>query len=421
MSQANEAREIDDPSHAMPEEPIANLTRRKRTAHLTKISDWLKKSIFESAEKKYRYRLLEENLEHRDEMIKELQVLVQEAHEDFRQHIRNLLGYSLDPLGEPCTTYPLDDYPRCWPLKTLKGYFGEIFAGVIAEHLNPFNQDWEIPTFPFRVHTSEFHQLEMWRQTGEEPRTRPGRFGDDFLAFQRNDSGKIVRSLVCEAKCTYRHNKKLIEDAHEKASSKNIVPLDYLKLVEILKDYEDQDSRAHEWVEALRQLQFITKDSPGYERNDLVSYICGLPPTRATTETIPQDQPHAMYTGGRWLEAVETRLYDVDGLVEAVYQKEMFFIDESREQIELETLWKSVLGKMSPYNVKVLATQHCKLLYFDGKHANISVSALPLFRKVLNNDSQIKAAFTASGLFKPEKKGHNISIRFVIQRPSTPL
>jgi hypothetical protein len=135
MSQANEAREIDDPSHAMPEEPIASLTRRKKTAHLTKISDWLKKSIFESAEKKYRYRLLEENLEHRDEMIKELQVLVQEAHEDFRQHIRNLLGYSLDPLGEPCTTYPLDDHPRCWPLKTLKGYFGEIFAGVIAEQV----------------------------------------------------------------------------------------------------------------------------------------------------------------------------------------------------------------------------------------------------------------------------------------------
>jgi hypothetical protein len=421
MSRANEAQGIEEPSQPIPQEPRRSITRQKKTAHLTKISDWLKNSISESLDKKYRYRLLEENVDHRDEMIKELQVLVQEAHEDFRQHIRNLLGHSLDPLdplGQPCITYALDDYPRCWPLKTLKGYFGEIFAGVVAEHLNPFDQDWEIPAFPFRLHMSEFHQLEMWRQTGEEPRTRPGRFGDDLIAFQRNDTGKIIRSLTCEAKCTYRHNKSLIEDAHAKASSKNPVPLDYLKLVEILRDYQEQDSRAHEWIEALRQLQFITKDSLDCERYDLVSYICGLPPALANTETIPQKQPHEMYTGGRWLEAVETRLYDVEGLVEAVYQKEMRFIDESQEPTELENLWQAVLEHVTPRSVKFLATQHCKLLYFDGQRANISVTSLPLFRTVLNKDSQIKAAFTASGLFKPIGKSDKVSIRFITQHPS---
>jgi hypothetical protein len=352
-------------------------------------------------------------------MIGEFQVLAHEAHEEFRQHIRNLLGYSLDPLGESESfgDYPLDEYPRCWPLKTLQGYFGEIFAGVIAEHLNPFNQDWEIPIFPFRHHMSEYHQLEMLRQTGEEPRTRPGRFGDDLLAFQRNQDGKIVRALVCESKCVYKHSKPSIEEAHEKASEKNAVPLDYLKLVEILKDYEDHDSNAREWVTALRNLRLVKADSPDYERYDLVSYVCGLPPAKTSTEGIPRSHPHTKYTGGRWLEAVETQLYDVEGLVEAVYQKEMHFVDESRDPTELKAIWEQVLMHVTPLVFQALVTQHCQLLHFDGHSANISVSSLPLFRKVLKDSSHIKNAFNKAGLFHPQKDGHKVNTRFVIHSP----
>src|SRR5207248_2506322 len=117
--------------------------------------------------------------------------------------------------------------------QTLKGYFGEIFAAIIAQNFSPFElHNWEVPAFLFRHHLVEFQHLEAMRQQGSEAKYRPGRTGDDCLAFQRDGNGEIVRVLYCEAKCTVDHESGMIADAYEKASKSAIV--DFLQVIEVL-------------------------------------------------------------------------------------------------------------------------------------------------------------------------------------------
>ncbi|MCY6494534.1 hypothetical protein [Leptolyngbya sp. GGD] len=370
------------------------MIRAARKASLKNLSNWLIPVVTESTDKKYRHCRLEEQLDHRSASIQELQILVHEAHEDFRRHFRKLLGESLDPLGGADSEYPLEDYPRIFPLQQLKGYFGEIFAGVIAENLDPLGHQWEVPIFAFRHHHSAFHQFEMYRQNGEPPKTRPGRFGDDMLAFERDSEGNIIRALVCEAKCTSKHNTEMIKDAHEKASEGNFVPVDYLKLVELLKDYPT-DPNAVAWIHALQRLQFVRRNTINYERCDLVSYICGLPPARA--ELISRSKPHIKYTANRRLEAVEVLLHDVEGLVEAVYQKEEIAIISIKSPALLDELWQDIVRCVTPQKVKELVSQHCRLLSFDGYRAIVEVSSLGVYRDVLSKDTHIRQAFEETG------------------------
>lgn len=284
-----------------------------------KLSHWLPNTVTESKDKSFRHRFIKEDLTHRNEALKELRVIVQDAHEDARNHLRTLAGISLDPLAPGAvasTRDPAEGYPeRLHPI-TLKGYLGEIFAAVLAEHFLPFDFDnWKVPAFLFRFHLVEFQQLESMRQTGAAAKKRPGRTGDDCVAFQLDGSGRIIRSLYCEAKCTYEHDTDLISDAHVKVGESEIV--DIPQLIEILR--EKNDSESLQWVDALRQF-WLHEVSRGYERFDLVCYVCGKSPVRGGRETwMSVDKPHADYRGGRKLEAIEVHLNDIAGILHEVY------------------------------------------------------------------------------------------------------
>lgn len=286
---------------------------------MMKLEDWLSNSVTESKDKRYRHRLLKENPEQRLRIIPALKSYVQKAHDDMRRRIYKAAGISLDPLGSPPAYDLAEGYPECLHIQTLKGYFGEIFAGLVAENFSPFGYNWKVPAYLFRFHKVSFEKLEIWRQTGEKPGIIPGRSGDDCLAFQRDEKGRIVRSLVCEAKCTPDHESKMISDAHEKVSEPNLKPVNLMELIEILLEYDDPEST--QWVDSLRQL-WLDKSITDYERCDLVSYVCGHSPVKGDGKTwIPADKPHEKYTGGRRLEAVEAHLCDVEGLVREVYGK----------------------------------------------------------------------------------------------------
>lgn len=285
-----------------------------------KFSNWLTSSITESNKKKYRHQLLKENVNNRPKIRKELKLVIQRAHEDVRRHLRKISGESLDPLRNTPKRDPAEGYPSSLDIKTLKGYFGEVFAGIIAENFRPFQEnDWKVPAFLFRFHTVAFQQLELLNQTGAIAKTIPGRTGDDCLAFKRDNDGNIIKSLVCEAKCTASHDSNMISLAHEKISEKNLKPVDLLRLVEILLDYKDQESLS--WVNSLRQLNFKEK-LDHYERYDLVCYICGRFPVQKNRYSwIPSEKPHEKYRGKRRLEAVEVHLQDVTDLISYIYDK----------------------------------------------------------------------------------------------------
>lgn len=292
---------------------------RRKFTKFHGISNWLSNSVTESQDKRYTHRLLKEDKTQRDVILDELISIVQKAHEDARFRLRKLAENPLAPFSDFPETDPCQGYPESFNIITLQGYFGEIFAGIIAENFEHFGyDDWEVPAFLFRFHSTEFQHLAEINQTGEIAKKRPGRTGDDSLAFRRNNEGFIIASLVCEAKCTCDHDSGMISDAHIKASASNVKPVDILQVIEILLDYNDEFSS--EWVCSLKLLQ--GKVDRNYERCDLVSYVCGISPQKPKTRKTwidPPHQRHEKYTADRKLEAVEIHLDDIENLIKTVY------------------------------------------------------------------------------------------------------
>lgn len=283
------------------------------------LSYWLQNSVNETKDKKYRHRLLKENNVKRVDAIEELRGIYEEAHNDARLRLRKVLDISLHPLEDEESFDPAQGYPEMFDMTTLKGYFGEVFAGLIAENFFPFDEmRWKVPVFSFRYHEIAFDQLEMYRLTGDKLNAIPGRTGDDCLAFVLDDTNKIVKVLFCEAKCTANHKESMISEAHNKISSKNLLPVEIRRIIDILRDYDDSESLT--WMYSLRELYINGKEC---ERYDLVSYVCGKSPVKPKTRKswIPIDMPHTKYEGARKLEAVEIHLTDVENLIKEVYRK----------------------------------------------------------------------------------------------------
>lgn len=285
---------------------------------ITKLSKWLNDKRTDDLGKKYCHLLLIEQSGKRNEVIGELAEYFNQAYEPFRQHIRELLGYSLNPLENNAGDDPAIGYPENLHPLTLQGYFGEVFAGIVAEHYELLgSEEWEVPVFLFHSHDVAFQQLEFARQTGKEVKRVPGRTGDDCLAFVRDSDGKIIRIMVCEAKCLTDHNATLIKDAHEKISSPNIVPVDTIKIIEALQLIPDKENTV-KWINALRRVYY--KNDVIKERCDMVLYICGRAPKKDET-WISTTMPHKSYKGDRKLMAAEIQLIDVADIVKDVHDR----------------------------------------------------------------------------------------------------
>lgn len=279
---------------------------------------WLSDTTSRSQDGRYRHRLLIEKDGGRDSIMPEMVEYIQNAHEDVKRHLRNVARFNLDPLLEPLANDPAEGYPQCFHVQTLKSYFGEIFPAIIAENMSPFDEDgWKVPAHLFRFHLVALQQVENIRQTGIQANLIPGRTGDDCVAFQRDNNGRIIRSLFCEAKCTQNHSRELIKDAHKKISDSRYWPVDTMLIIEILKDYDDDESEG--WINSLHQLRLRDYSEEDYERCDLISYICGQFPKR-NNSWISTSNPTPEYTGGRRLECVELHLNDVLGFVQQVYE-----------------------------------------------------------------------------------------------------
>lgn len=390
---------------------------KKTSSHFTCLSNWLESSVTESLDKKYRHNVLKENLNYRNNIIPELQSAIKEAHKDALNSIQDLEVGSLDPFEEFGFTKDANSsnkYPQDLNLITLKGYFGEIFAGIVAENFSSHGEhNWEVPAFPFRFHNAAFEQLEMIVQTGEEAGIIPGRTGDDCLAFIRNDEGEINKSLICEAKCTSTHQTKMINEAHQKSSTPNPKPVILKQLINILKNSKDEYSK--EWINSLTKL-LLTKNIPSnYERCDLVSYICGLPPVKASTVIIPKDKPHGEYKGNRRLEAVEIHLHDVDGLIADVYNKQEYFQAKNHSEFDLSIAWSKILNSITPPTAKALLEQRCKLIVVNNEEIIISVDSIRNFRIVQRNKDNIKKSFINAQIFS---KDNIPKLKIILEKPT---
>lgn len=298
----------------------------------SKFSHWLQDTVSETRNKRYRHRLLTEYPNTRDEILEMLTAYVQNAHDDARRRLRKLAPNSLDPLGLPSFD-PAKGYPELFHMNTLKGYFGEVFAGLIAEYFSPFGEDgWKVPAFLFRYHSVEFQQLELLHQTGGKAKKRTGRTGDDCLAFRFDDQGQVIRHLYCEAKCTPIHRLSMVKKAHKTVSESFV--LDLPQIIEVLQ--QKNDASFDQLIAAIQQL-WIQGAKHKSERCDMVSYICGVDPKRDGRLTwLPTDQPREEYKAQRRLEAVEIHLPQVESLIRRVYGKIDDNEDSDSEEDEIE-------------------------------------------------------------------------------------
>jgi len=142
---------------------------------------------------------------------------------------------------------------------TLQGYLGETLAGLAVEHFGAFGRtDWHVPAYLFRFHTTEFQHLDLINERlimGEdhEPdavaERRPGRTGDDAIAFRIDAAGKITHVLTLEAKCLRESNAGTIREAHGKLAVGGIRPSGVRELINLLSKYES--AVAQDWLERL--------------------------------------------------------------------------------------------------------------------------------------------------------------------------
>ncbi len=308
----------DQPANKKADDPDLGIeaisAQRQKLSHLRAFLDEHRSEV---PDHNYLHLLLTESSGHREKAIEELRRYAQVAHEGARLRIRAPLAESLRPVDLGTTNDPAFGYPEDLDLRALKGLFGELLAGIAAEHYELFGSNgWEVPAYLFRTHTAAFQKLERIRQGASDGGAVVGRTGDDCIAFERDCDGRITRWMACEAKCTKGHDAGAIADCHEQLNTSALQPIDLLRLIEALEDYK-KDEYAASWQTSLRNLYW----SKAAERCDAIVYVCGRRPKKRLTWIDPS-APHKTYTVHRKLAAIEIHLNDVEATVKYVYSRD---------------------------------------------------------------------------------------------------
>lgn len=290
------------------------------------LNAWLVGQRLANAHERYRLRVWRENRAGLAAIQAELIAYVDEALEDARRRIRRGFEDDLSPFNDPAVD-PAANYPALLHRITLQGYLGETLAVLAVEHWGAHGHtDWVVPAFLFRLHDQEFQHLEAINErllAGEayDPdrvaERRPGRTGDDGLAFRINGENTITDVLTLEAKCLAQNNNAKIEEAHEKLAAGGLRPSGVRELINLLEEYDTPEAQA--WQEALLKLW---REGYGVAmRHDGVGYTCGRVPARAgRVAWMPADAPHPAYTAPRRLEGMEFQFEDLTTVVNTLYR-----------------------------------------------------------------------------------------------------
>lgn len=300
---------------------------RFRRITLDPLERWLVEQKLPPGKKRYRLRVWREVNDELEDLREELIAYAQEALNDARKRIRKGFEDALSPFSEPFSD-PAENYPAMLNRITLQGYLGETFAGLAVEHFGAFGEiDWQVPAFLFRFHDQEFQHLDLINERllyGEPhdrdavKERRPGRTGDDAIAFRVDENGTITHVLTLEAKCLVTSNTETIEEAYGKLSSGQRRPSGVRELITLLSEYDTIEAQL--WTQRL--LELYKEGFRTAKRRDGLAYTVGHMPKRPADRIswLPHEAPHEAYTSTRRLEAMEFQLEDLEGLVDALYR-----------------------------------------------------------------------------------------------------
>ena len=294
---------------------------------LQPLQAWLAAQALPAPPPRYRLRVWREVNGNFAPLCDELVAYAQEALDDARRRIRKGFEDDLSPFRGTADD-PAAHYPAMLNRITLQGYLGETLAGLAVEHFGAFgHSDWHVPAFLFRFHDTEFQHLDLINERllmGElhDPdavsERRPGRTGDDAIAFRIDASGKITHVLTLEAKCLTTSNTATIQEAHEKLSAGQRRPSGVRELITLLSEHDGP--QAQEWV--ARLIAFYSEGFRTAKHRDGLAYTVGHWPVKPATRVswLPHAAPHPSYTAKRRLEAMEFQLEALEGLVDILYR-----------------------------------------------------------------------------------------------------
>lgn len=299
---------------------------RFRRLPLNSLNAWLVNQGLNNNHPRYRLRVWRENRDELAAIQGELIAYINEAHDDARRRIRRGFEDDLSPFNDQPND-PAANYPALLHRVTLQGYFGETLAVLAVEHWGAQGHtDWVAPAFLFRCHDQEFQHLEAINERLQEGEAydpdltteqRPGRTGDDGLAFRINDQNTITDILSLEAKCVTLNRADKITEAHQKLASGQLRPSGIRELINILEEYDTEE--AQRWQNALLELwrggfRIVT-------RHDGVAYACGsIPAGTRRVAWMPKEAPHPSYTADRNLEGMEFQFGDLATVIDTLYR-----------------------------------------------------------------------------------------------------
>lgn len=288
-------------------------------SEITDIYGWLVPTQSQNAT--YYHLHLLENKANRRAILPILARYARDAHSDSVAEIRRITVGRLDTRQTSQRDQVLAAYPNACTDTTLKGYFGELMAGLVAEAFSPKGEAWHVPAFLFHTHDLLFQELIRFVHVRDHVRQVVGHSGADCLAFSTTgNTASITRVLICEAKCSSTHRSDLIVDAFESLNS-GTTESAQVSLVRIIDALHRRATPvARTWIGRLEHF----KDSGSMtdqSRDDLLTYVYGTRPRTAGARRIAQDAPNSAYTARRRLTATELSLdADVTALVRDVYR-----------------------------------------------------------------------------------------------------
>lgn len=300
------------------------------------LAAWL--NNYPSEVENFGHLLLEEQDETDPAIADDLIGYFESAHLDARQCFHKLARISLHPDAddEGCDA----QYPGSLPLTALKGLFGEVMCGMMAENFEFIGKhEYLIPVFLFRNHEDAGQYIYTLSRDHTRTREVLGRKGDDFIGIVVNQEGKVTRFISGEAKWrrtwtpsavnTVMLGDKIV-DPDDKTkrihNGKGVwyevnrglpVPLGLEQLHTILDECEPD-----KFASVIASLDRILarRNSDPVERTDLILLAGGPAATREPSqpligwESIPEE-----YEAGRDLQIVELLFSNGNDLIDAIY------------------------------------------------------------------------------------------------------
>lgn len=295
------------------------------------LDDWLEQNP--SFIKGYGHLLIEQIKAGDDELLSRLKPYFESAHLDARTVFHDFMGISLHPDDEKQADV---SYPSSLHLTTLKGFFGEVLAGLLAEGYDLVgDHDWKVPVFLFRFHDDAKKYLYTLVRDPDQERQTIGRLGTDFIGVSIDDDGEVSRLISGEAKWRKVLSQSAIDSVmlgpkkkgkQERVEgqgvwaelNREVNPPNGLRELQIALKEIDPEGHAEAILSMDKQLSAF--DATTVPKTDLVLIVGEANKTREKGDClIEYDNVPNEYLAGNDLQVVEIVLSNGESLIKDLY------------------------------------------------------------------------------------------------------